>query len=56
MAHPEAYAMALPKFCNFTDCEEKITTYMYRDQALEIRVIVAILLTNMSPRCLRFNV
>ena len=31
-----------PKFCHFTNYKEKITTYVNKDQALEIRVIAAI--------------
>ena len=46
MAHPVAYPMPYPvthpKFCNFTNCKEKRTTYVNRDQALEIRAIAAI--------------
>ena len=37
-----AQAMAHPKFCNFTNYKEKITTYVNKGQALEIRVIAAI--------------
>ena len=42
VAHPMAYPMAHPKFCNFTNYKEKMTTYVYRDDALEIRAIAAI--------------
>ena len=49
IAHPMAYPMAHPKFCNFTNYKEKITIYLCRDQELEIRAIAAIFLSN-SPQ------
>ena len=51
MAHPVAYPMAHPKFCNFTNYKEKTTTYVKKGQALQIRALAAIFfLSNSSPR------
>ena len=56
IAHPVAYPIAHPKFCHFTNYKEKISTYVNKGQALEIRVIAANFLSNSSPRRPRFNV
>ena len=45
-----AYPMAHPKLCNFTSYKEKITTYVNKGQALEIRVIAAIFFYQIRPQ------
>ena len=55
MAHPAAYPMAHPKSCNFTSYKEDITTYVRRDQALEIWAIAAIFYQTRPQGVLGFN-
>ena len=56
VAYPMAYPTAHSKFCNFTNYNEKITTYVCRDQALEIRAMAAIFFSGkISLRAWRFK-
>ena len=50
VAYPMAYPMVHPKVCNFTNFEEKINTYVYRDQALEIRAIAVFFFFKLVPK------